>query len=136
MRRLTSLLLLPLSLGAADLSGIWVGQIPARNNEMQDIAFQIKQSGTGLTGKLYGDYRSMPMVEGKVDGDQVSFVILAQEQAGNQINETRLKFTGVFKDGALELTRERERSTNAGNGGGVQSRNFNAKQTMRLKRLI
>lgn len=141
MRRLTILLLATLPIAAVDLTGIWTGQVPARNNELQDVAFQLIQKGAALSGKLYGDYRSSPIVEGKVesspDGDKVTFVILAQEQAGNQINETRLRYSGTLKDGQLELTRERESSTNAGNGGGTQTRvNPQAKTTIKLKRLI
>lgn len=141
MRRLTSLLLLSGALSAADLSGIWTGQIPTRNNEMQDVAFQFQQKGTTISGKLYGDYRSSPIVEGKVEsspeGEKIDFVVLAQEQAGNQINETRLRYTGTLKDGVMELTRERESSTNAGNGGGTQTRNNpTPKTTLKLKRLI
>ncbi|MCI0364404.1 MAG: hypothetical protein L0219_11005 [Phycisphaerales bacterium] len=130
-------LLLPLAAVAADLSGIWVGQIPPGRpgGDPQEIAFKFAQSGAILSGKLYGDYRSTPILEGKVTGDELTFVVFAQEQAGNQINETRLRFTGSLKDGELELTRERESSTNAGNGGVVQFRG-NTKQTIRLKRLI
>ncbi|MGH9660035.1 MAG: hypothetical protein ACRD96_15915 [Bryobacteraceae bacterium] len=120
---------------AADVSGIWVGQIPGRNNELLDVAFQFTQKGTALTGKLYGDYGSTPITEGRIAGEEISFLVVAPEQAGNQINTTRLRFTGALKAGEIELTRERESSTNAGNAGGVQFR-ANTKQTFRLKRLI
>jgi hypothetical protein len=123
------------TLAAVDLSGIWVGQIPGRNGEMQDIAFKFTQSGTTLGGKLYGDYQSTAITEGKIEGDTVTFVVLAPEQAGNQINKARLHFSGSVQAGEIELTREREGATNAGNGGVVQFRG-NAKQTFRLKRLI
>jgi hypothetical protein len=119
----------------ADLSGIWVGQIPTRNGQFQDVEFKLVQKGTALEGKLYGDYRSSPIREGQVTGDEISFVVVQQEQAGNQINDTRLRFTGVLKGGELELTREREASTNAGNGGGVQFRG-NTKTSFKLKRLF
>jgi hypothetical protein len=132
---LTGLLPLCTCLCAADLSGIWTGQIPTRNNEKLDIAFQLKQDGTSLSGKLYGDYKSTPIVEGKVNGAQIVFFVITSEQSGNQINETRWKFTGTMKDGEIELTRERESSTNAGNGGVVQLRG-NASTTFRLRRLI
>ena len=122
-------------LSAADLSGIWTGQIPTRNGEKQDIAFEFIQNGTKLGGKLYGDYQSSPITSGIVARDLVTFVVLAPEQAGNQINETRLRFTGSIKNGVLELIRERESSTNAGNRGDVQLR-ANAKQTIQLKRLL
>jgi hypothetical protein len=121
---------------AADCSGIWTGQIPTRNNDKLDIAFQFKQTGEALTGKIYGDFRSTPIVEGKVTGEELTFVVMAEEQAGNQINETRVKYTGVCKDGAIELTRRREGSTNAGNAGGVQPRKNDAPVTFQLKKLL
>jgi hypothetical protein len=135
MRLFAAILLLASSLPAADLSGIWVGQIPARNGEMQDVAFKLTQTGATLGGKIYGDYQSFAISEGKVTGDEVTFVIVTQEQAGNQINDTRVRYTGVLKDGQLEVTRERETSTNAGNGGTVQFRG-NTKTTFKLKKLI
>jgi hypothetical protein len=131
-----ALLSVAVTLAGADLSGIWVGQLPGRNGDLLDIAFKFSQSGTGLSGKLYGDYGSSPIVEGKVSGDQVSFTIITAEQAGNQINNSRIRFTGSLKDDKLELTREREGSTNAGNGGGVQPRPGAAKQAFTLKRLF
>jgi hypothetical protein len=100
-------LLCGLSALAADVTGIWVGQMPTRNGETVDIAFQFTQNGTKISGKLYGDYKSSPIVEGLIAGDLVTFVVLAQEQAGNQINDSRLRFTGALKDGEIELTRER-----------------------------
>jgi hypothetical protein len=135
MRRLAGLLLVASALHAADLSGIWVGQIPVRNGDMQDVAFKLTQNGVALGGKIYGDYQSFAIAEGKVTGDEVTFVIVTQEQAGNQINDTRVRYTGTLKGAELELTRERESSTIAGNGGGVMFRG-NAKTTFKLKKLI
>jgi hypothetical protein len=136
MRKLfIAALLFTCVLPAADLTGIWIGQIPGRNGEMQDIAFKFTQNGTTLGGKLYGDYQSTPITEGKISGDQITFVVNAPEQAGNQINRARLSFSGSIQSGDIELTREREGATNAGDGGVVQFRG-NAKQTFRLKRLL
>lgn len=136
MRILGAALLLSTGLFATDLTGIWVGKLPTRNGEFVDIAFQISQTGTKLSGKLYGDYRSSPIVEGIVAGDLVTFVVAASEQAGNQINESRLRFTGSMKDGEIELVRERESVTNAGNGGGAQTKaGLGPKQLFRLKKL-
>jgi hypothetical protein len=101
---------------------------------MQDIAFQFVQRGAKLTGKLYGDYHSAPIVDGVVSGKLMTFVVIAQEQAGNQINETRIRFTGSFQDGVIELIREREAATNAGNAGQVLMR-ANNRTAVRLKRL-
>jgi hypothetical protein len=130
-----ALLLLAL---AADVSGIWVGQVPARNGDKLDVAFQFKQSGASvLTGKLYGDYRSTPLLDGKVsDSGEVTFSVLAEEQAGNQINDSRLTFRGVVKDGEIELTRRRENSTAAGTKGAAPARNADPGVTFRLKKLL
>ena len=145
VKRLIVSLLCVCTLSAADLTGIWVGQIPGRNGDLQDIAFKFTQTGTTLAGKLYGDYQSTPISEGKISGDQITFVVLAPEQAGNQINRAKLRFSGsitnqptapsVSAGDEIELTREREGATNAGNGGVVQFRG-NTKQTFRLKRLL
>ena len=136
MRRLLiSSLLGAVTLLGADFAGTWMGQIPGRDGELRDVAFKFTQNGATLGGKLYGDDRSTPIVEGKVSGDQITFLVVAPEQSGNQINETKLRFTGSMKDGEIELTREREGSRNAGNGGSVQFRGA-TKQTFRLKRLF
>ncbi|MCC6342960.1 MAG: hypothetical protein IT166_12220 [Bryobacterales bacterium] len=135
MKCLPVFLLAASGLCAADLSGIWVGRIPGRNGAMPDVAFQFRQSGTVLSGKLYGDYQSTKITEGKISGDEVDFLVVTAEQAGNQINETRMRFTGKMVGAELELTRKREGSRNAGNGGGVQLKQ-DAGVTFRLKRLI
>jgi len=133
--RLVFTFLLALTLHAADFTGIWVGQIPGRNGEPIDIAFKLTQTGSKLEGKLYGDYLSTPIQDAVVSGDLITFIVIAREQAGNQINETRLRFSGKLEAGQLELTRDRESSTNAGNSGGVERRDT-PKQSFSLKRLL
>ena len=124
-----------LALQGADVAGIWVGQAPGRNGAPEDIAFKFTLTGGTLSGKLYGDYQSAPVSDGKISGDEITFVVVAPEQAGNQINQSKLRFKGTVKAGEMELTRERESSTNAGNGGGVQIKS-NAPQAVHLKRLL
>ena len=119
----------------ADFSGTWIGQIPGRNNSVQDVAFKLMQDGKTLTGKLYGDFGSTAIGEAVVSGDLLTFIVVTSEQAGNQINQSRLRFTGRMIGGQIELTRERERATDAVNGGTAQIRN-NSAQTFRLKRLL
>jgi hypothetical protein len=141
MRTAAILLLGASSVFCADLTGIWVGQMERNNNTPLDIAFQFMQTGATLTGKLYGDYGSTRITEAKIDGDAVSFIVVTSEQAGNEINEVRLSFTGVYKDGELELTRERLSARNAGNRGEgrvrpLSSNNNNPNPVIRLKRLL
>jgi hypothetical protein len=122
------------ALFAADVSGIWVGQMATRNGEFQDVAFKFTQHGANLGGKMYGDYQSQTISQGTIAEDLVTFIVNAPEQNGNQINDTRIRFTGKIVNGEMELTREREGSTSAGSGAVVQLKN-STKQAIRLKRL-
>lgn len=137
MMRAPILFACSLSAMAGDLTGIWTGQfMTGRNNDIvQDIAFKITQNGSSIGGKIYGEEKSFAITEGTLNGDQISFIVMTQEQAGNEINTTRMKYTGVVKDGEIELTREREGTTSVGNGGGYQFRK-NTKLTFRLKKLL
>jgi len=136
MRSLAALLAFTGLLSASgNISGIWIGQIPGRNGDMQDVAFQLVQEGNVIKGKMYGDYQSTPIAEGRIEGGRIEFLLIAPEQAGNQINQTRLRFSGFLANGVMELTRERQSSTNAGNGGGVQFRG-GPKTSFLLKKLI
>lgn len=135
MKRLLGGILCASALFGADIAGIWVGYVPGRNGEPVDIAFKFTVSGATVGGKLYGDYQSTAISEGKISGEEISFMVVTPEQAGNQINESRLRFKGSVKAGEMELTRDRESSKNAGNGGGVQIKN-NAPVQVRLKKLL
>jgi hypothetical protein len=128
-------LLLAATLFAADLTGIWIGKLPGNRGAIEDIAFQFTQQGSTLAGKQYGDLESTPIIKGTVAGELVMFVLVRQEQAGNEVNETRIRFTGRLVGEELELTREREAATRSGSGASVPLRN-NARQTFRLRKLI
>ena len=140
MRRLLPLFAIALaipvsSLHAADMSGIWLGSAATggRRNLVQDVAFQFIQKGTTLTGKLYIDYGSTPILKGTVDGDRFTFQVVAREQAGNEINQSVFRFTGTLKDGEIEITRDREEVRAAGNSGAAFARPGST--TFKLKRL-
>ena len=67
----------------------------------------------GETAKLdtLADLRleGAPIIEGKVSGETVDFIVIAQEQQSNQITQSRLHFTGTLqKDGTIEITRKRD----------------------------
>ena len=99
------------------------------------MAFQFAQKGAVLGGKLYGEFQSTPSSSGIVAGELVTFVVVLAEQAGNEINDTKIRFTGRLISGELELTRERESSTRAGAQSGAFFRPGPG-QVFRLKRLV
>ena len=94
---------------APDLSGAWMGLIPGSGRRpAQYIEFRIEQQGNALTGKLYGESQSSPIISGEVDlHGNVNFVVEAREQAGNQINIVEYRFDGVLCGTGIDLTRER-----------------------------
>lgn len=134
MRTLALGLLLAATLGAADFTGTWIGQITGNRGQIEDVAFQLVQKGSELGGKQYSDAESTPILKGTISGDLVMFVLVRQEQAGNEINQTKIRFTGRMLNGEIELTRERESSVRSGSGASVSLKN-STRQTFRLKRL-
>ena len=132
MRKLLLGSLFAIVASAADLSGIWTGVIPARNGDLNDVTFKIVQTGDKISGKMYRDHSSAPIVEGKITGDQVVFTVVLEEQIGNLFVETRHVFTGTMKGADIEVSRERVLDPKIGNA----ERRNNQKQTFTLKRLL
>lgn len=117
MRRLvTALAWSAMALPAADVTGTWLGSVTTgRRNTIVDFAFRLEQKGTALTGKAYLDYGAVPILKGSVDGDKISFEMVAREQNGNEVSESVFRFSGTAKDGEMELTRDRQEMRNAVN---------------------
>ena len=135
MRLAVLAILTVLAAPAADLTGIWIGSIHRGNGDPIEVAFKLVQKGDRVEGKLYGDYGSTPIVEGSVTNGDVTFFVVASEQAGNQINSSRLRFSGRLTGDQLQLSRLRESSSDAGNGANAPQR-ANTPQLITLKRLI
>lgn len=89
---------------ATDFTGTWAGQIPNRNNEPQDVVFRFIQTGSELTGKLYGDTEDLILSDGVVDGKTLRFVINTEGYGG----KFQWIFQGELEGGQLVLKRSRE----------------------------
>ena len=108
---------------AENLTGTWMGLIPGVE---RDIEFKIIQHGATLSGKLYRDGASSPIIDGKVDErGEVEFVVETREQAGNQINIVVYRFEGVVCEGGIDLTRELSAARDAVSGAVVPVRRWN-----------
>jgi alpha-N-arabinofuranosidase len=97
-----SLILLPLALFAADITGTWKTEFDSQIG-LQKYVFTLKQDGTQLTGTANSEAgeqkRTVELKEGKVDGDTVSFV----EMMNFQENEIRITYTGKLSADANEI---------------------------------
>jgi hypothetical protein len=62
---------------AADISGNWSGNMNAGGDAIP-LSFAFKQDGIKLTGTVISSQNPpLPLNEGKVDGDKISFFVMA-----------------------------------------------------------
>lgn len=92
-----------LLLFAAELTGIWSGQIPGRYGDIEDVSLQFRQNGTTLTGKLYGLNDSTPISNGRIEGDKISFDITTEMNGGGRTT----RYTGRIVGKEVQLERIR-----------------------------
>ena len=85
---------------AADVTGKWTAQVPGRNGN-QDVTFTFSQAGGSLTGTVTNPNGEQQISEGKVDGDNVSFVV-SFEARGNTI---RQEYKGTVAGSEIKFTR-------------------------------
>jgi hypothetical protein len=92
---------------AADLTGTWTGHITDRGDNNHDITIQLKQDGDKITGTLTGGPPSgaeAPIVDGKIEGDQISFGVKTQgPQGGDIVIAYKGKVTGNQIKGTGEI---------------------------------
>lgn len=104
---LLALVIFPLSLFAADITGTWKTEFDSQIG-LQKYVLTLKQDGTKLTGKANSEAserkREAELKEGKVEGDTVSFV----EMMTFQENEIRITYTGKISADANEIKFTRE----------------------------
>ena len=63
------------SLSAADIDGKWKGQLPGRDGNMRDIAFDFKADGTTLGGTMQGFRGEVPITDGKIENGVIRFKV-------------------------------------------------------------
>src|SRR5690349_17579407 len=102
---------------AADISGKWTGDMPGRGGDMAPATFNFKVDGEKLTGTMTGPQGDIPLQEGKVAGNQISFSTTL-DFGGNSV---KLLYKGTLAGDQLKMSRERE--------GSGQAREFTIKRS-------
>ncbi|MES1258212.1 MAG: hypothetical protein ABUS51_07270 [Acidobacteriota bacterium] len=129
-----ALLLAPLLFGA-DATGIWTGTMTDRNGDPQDLSFQFSRTGASLSGKMYGDNESIPVINAKIAGDQITFSVTTE--LNGQIST--FLYTGIIAGDQMDVSRIRQDvklpEAKAADGKAAAAGKPNAPQTFRLKRL-
>jgi len=104
------LLVLAFGAAAADVSGKWVAQVPGRQGQTMEQTFTFKVDGANLTGTVSSQRGDQEISEGKVSGDDITFVVVRKFQdmemkslykgkvAGNEIKFTMSMQGGMGGD--------------------------------------
>ena len=89
---------------AADVNGKWVAQVPGRGGQTRETTFNFKAEGAKLTGTVSGMQGDQPISDGKINGDEISFLVVANFQG----NEIKLVYKGKVTGDEIKMTRTRE----------------------------
>ena len=79
---------------AANISGRWEGSINGPNGDMH-IGFNFKVDGAKLTGMVESPNGEIPIEEGKVDGDHISFT--------THFDNNEVKHNGTVSGDTIQL---------------------------------
>ena len=97
---------------AADVDGIWVAEMPAfgggpggggpggGQQGPRQIIFNLRADGANLTGTVASPRGENEIVDGKIDGEKVSFAV---KRPGFQGNEITIKYEGSVSGDELTL---------------------------------
>ena len=111
--------LLAVAAFAADVSGKWSAEMPARGGgNPMTVTFDLKADGKTLTGNVSTPQGQTPITDGKVDGETITFSV-TREMQGNQV---KINYTGKESGDEIKFTQVRE-------GGQGQPREFTAKRS-------
>ncbi|HEV7715371.1 MAG TPA: hypothetical protein VGO53_07235 [Steroidobacteraceae bacterium] len=99
---LIALTLMPFAAHAADISGTWTAAFDTQIGK-QEYTYTFKVEGTKLTGKAKSANGESDLLDGKVDGDKVSFV----ENLNFQGNAVKITYTGkVVSNDEIKFSRD------------------------------
>lgn len=103
---------------AADATGKWTAEMPGRNGGNPTTqTITLKADGGALTGSVSGRNGDTAIVNGKVDGDTVTFDVTRDTPNGSMT----MHYTGKVAGDEIKFKVERQ-------GGEGQAREFTAKR--------
>ena len=102
---------------AANVDGKWVAQVAGQGGQTREVTFNFKAEGSKLTGTVSGRQGDVPISDGTVKGDDISFTQTFEAQ-GNTI---KVIYTGKVSGDEIKMTRKRE-------GGDQPATEFTAKR--------
>jgi hypothetical protein len=86
---------------AADVTGKWVAQVPGRDGQTRETTITLKAEGEKLTGSVSGRQGDIPISEGQIKGDELSFTVTQSRQG----NEVKVNYKGKVSGDEIKFTR-------------------------------
>jgi hypothetical protein len=97
---------------AADVTGTWTGQMSGPDGGSFTLTYHFKQDGATLTGTVDGPQGDpLPIGDGKVDGDKISFTVKIDRGGGDGM---KISHDGTVNGDEIKLNIKME----GGPGGG------------------
>ena len=103
---------------AAGIDGKWIAQVPGRDGQTRETTFNFKVEADKLTGTVSGRQGDTAFSDGKIKGDEISFIVTANFGG----NEVKILYKGKVAGDEIKFTRTREGSDQPG-------QEFTAKRT-------
>jgi len=102
---------------AADATGKWTAQVPGRDGQTRETTFNFKTDGDKLTGTMSGRGGDIPIADGKVKGDEITFDVTFNF-GGNSV---KMDYEGKVAGDEIKFKRHRD--------GSEQTSEFTAKRS-------
>jgi hypothetical protein len=106
-------LCLAVSAFAADVTGKWTATLKTPDGQDMQQVIDLKQDGNKLSGTIETPMGQMPISEGKVDGDAISFTIEMNDMKivhQGTVSGDEMKLKIQFGDQTFEMTAKRSKS--------------------------
>src|SRR5215471_13779188 len=97
---LIALLSFRVAAAAASVDGKWTGEVPSTSGNMRPITLTFESSGDKLEGEVSTGRDEVPISDGKLDGDNLSFTV-TRNVGGNEI---RWSYTGIITGDSIRFT--------------------------------
>jgi hypothetical protein len=92
--------LLVVAASAASVDGKWKAESPGRDGQTRTTNFTFKVDGDKLTGTVSGRQGDTEISEGKISGDEISFIVVRNFQG----EERKIQYKGKVAGDEIKLT--------------------------------
>jgi hypothetical protein len=110
MRTIILLALFAVCALAADVTGTWKGSIETPNGA-REVTLHLKADGDKLTGTMSGRQGDVEIQDGKIDGDNISFVFARGDfkmQYKGKVSGDQIKFDITMGDRTFQMTAKKQ----------------------------